>query len=358
MGCGGVSQMGSSIGQAGANIGQVFGGKGQPAQTASNAVQGKSAAIIAHPKVFVATETNCDTSAMPPTAPASNVTIDPANASRFDVSVTQIDKIGVKQETDTLCWAACTEILLRQQNIQVQQKALAHEYVADDDDGDDDEGQAAGLGVMIRALNPDLEPQLDQRGVVPIDLQATTSDQMLSELMSGRLCIVGLVQKDDTTMGHACVVCGATFGKLEPNTFALMNTKVTVNNNANSDDSKAAQSALTPTYGLYSVDLFDPYTGKHRTISGQDFADQTDFLTSHQLAHDILVAALNRPPGSPMPANALVVKSKKYTKNARLARYRQKPDQKAVKTPTSQPVKQTVKQTVKQQPKSNESTKK
>jgi hypothetical protein len=293
------------------------------------------AAVVEPPTIFVAIGDNCVAAAPIPRAPARNVIAAPDNLNKFSVEVSQIDKIGVKQENDTLCWAACTQTLLRQRNINVRQTDLAKEFVADDPDGDDEEGQAAGLGVMIRALNPDLERELDERGAVPIDLYATTSDQMLTELMSGRLCIVGLVEKKGDGMGHACVVCGATFAKLSPNFLNAINLTVTVNNSSTSADSKAARSGLMPTYGLYQVDLFDPFTARHRTMSGEEFHDQAAFLTSQELSREMLVDALKKPPNTQASPGQVVVKAKpKQTKQTQLAAARLTPNQ---NKPTSRP---------------------
>ena len=270
--------------------------------------KGGSSAMVPKPIVYVATSDNCASTAVPPTAPAGNLFMDSSGANRFMVKIADIDRLGVKQQTQTLCWAACTEVLLRQQQIQVDQDELSHEYLDDDANGDNEEGQAAGLGVMIRALNPDLQPQVDARGSIPIDFIPLTSDQMLAELMSGRLCIVGLV-KEGTAMGHACVVCGAQFARLQPNAMSKMNVKVIVNGKTDSNAADAMRSGLMPQYGLYQVDLFDPRTGTHVPMSGQDFQNEVVFLTSHQFARDILLAALQAPPvaASQQPVPGAVV---------------------------------------------------
>jgi hypothetical protein len=148
--------------------------------------------------------------------------------------------------------------------------------------------QSASVGVVIRALNPDLEPQVEAKGAVPIDVFATTSDQMLEELMAGHLCIAGRMEQS-SGIGHACVVCGATFAKLKPST-----ARVTVQASGMGPHAEEAmRTAATPTYGIYDVELIDPEDGVHGTLTGQAFHDQVQFIIDRPYARDMLRAALS-----------------------------------------------------------------
>ena len=292
-----------------------FGGKGAAPDRPD-----RDAALMPPPDVFLASADNAAAEGELPASPAADVVRaagggpgDPA-ANRFTVTV-PVDGVAAVQQTPTLCWAACTQTLLRQEKVEVNQRQLANHFEPDPDN------QTAGVGVIVRALNPDLGPQLDLWGAVPIDLVGLTSDQLLTELMAGRLCVVGLVENPADGMGHACVVCGATFARLNPSPLAVLagspeapvdapppaaappgsaaGTAKAYDPKAYdpaadpAHDADALRSKLSPAYGLYEVELFDPEPGAgHRTMSGDEFRRQAAFFTSHMLARRTLLHAL------------------------------------------------------------------
>ncbi len=266
----------------------------------------RDSSLVPPPTIFVAQADNCQPSADPPAAAAGDVSRDGGAANRFVVQVPHVDAVAVAQASPTLCWAACTQTLLAQQNVPVDQVALGNHFVPDPDN------QTAGVGVIVRALNLDLVPRLEQRGSVPIDLVGTTSDQVLAELLAGHLCLVGLLERPDDPMGHACVVCGATFARLNDGPLAALAGARELpdlsHDLATADDAArlqvdAIRSKMSPRYGLYEVDLFDPDRGgSHRKLSGDAFRRQAVFLTSHNLARQTVLAALGRSPSEPAPA--------------------------------------------------------
>jgi len=261
-------------------------------------------AVLPPPKIFLADDSNRLLVARKPLSQGAEVVADFNDPNKFTVTIPSAERCYAYQDSDTLCWAACTQTLLAQMNIHLNQERLAAEFVPPDADD-----QTAGVGVVIRALNPDLEDQVDQRDVVPIDLQPITSDQLITELLAGRLCIVGLVEDREANMGHACVICGATFAKLK----AGAPVNIAKSSNTSALDAAAEQSEFSPQYGLYSIQIFDPFKDKLggvRPMNAQLFSQQAEFITSHVLARDVLLAALNAPPGV-VQRGRLAVKSKR-----------------------------------------------
>jgi len=310
---GSVIQPHPAIATTGQTTGQIT------ATAQSHGVWPVDTALVPPPTVFLATDANCESDAALPVSPALNVVADASGNNHFKVNVSETDRIGATQQGPTLCWAACTQTLLRQQGAEVNQAALANEFVPDTGDAD----QTAGLGVVTRALNPDLEPQVEQRGAIPITLVSITSDQMLNELMSGHLCIVGLVENREDNIGHACVVCGATFARLKPSALGMLNMTIAVNPSVRSQDNDALKSNLNPAFGLYEVELFDPEPNVGlRKLTAQQFCDQAVFITSHKIARDLLMSALEAPPVLYPNPNQVVVKSKTYIRKEKLARAR------------------------------------
>ena len=277
-------------------------------------------AIVPAPTVFLATADNSDAYARLPVSAVQDVSADPDAANRFTVTVPEITEMGAVQLEPTLCWAACTQTLLKQQEIQVDQKLLARQFVPDTNDDDDE--QTAGIGVVTRALNPDLAPQVEQRGAIPISLVSVTTDQMINELLAGRLCMVGLVEDKDTNMGHACVVCGATFSELKPSaTSGFAPNTVGVNPNIpQTQDDQSLKSHMNPVYGLYEVEIFDPEPKVGtRKLTAQQFCDQVAFITSHQISHNMLEDALRAPDDGAVNFNKVLVVKSKNRQRARVA---------------------------------------
>jgi hypothetical protein len=259
-------------------------------------------AIIPPPAIYQATSDNCKPTADLPSSNSGNVSALPNCGNKFKVGIPQVDQLAQKQATPTLCWAACTQALLRQQSIRVEQADLAKQFVPDN--GESNVDQSAGLGIVMRALNPDLEPQLEQRGALPIDLLPVTSDQLLAELMAGRLCIVGLVEQQGDGEGHACIVCGSTFAVLKPSALSMLSTTVLTNSNISLNGNQPVrQVSQNCSYGLYSVELFDPMSGEHMTLDAQHFCDQAVFITSHQISRGVLLSALQQPSSGTLARN-------------------------------------------------------
>jgi hypothetical protein len=252
--------------------------------------------VLPPPAIFLATGDNCEPSADAPAAPAADVVRVSGAVNRFSVDVPKVDDVAAVQQSPTLCWAACTQMLLRQQKVEIDQHVLGNYFEPDPDD------QTAGVGVILRALNPDLQPKLEQRGAVPVDLVGITSDQMLQELMAGHLCVVGLVDEQNDGYGHACVVCGATFARLHPSPLAMLAGAPAAPDGhpgsaAVATPADAIRSKLSPDFGLYQVELFDPEPGiGRRTVDAATFQKQAVFLTSHILSRQMLLTALGESP--------------------------------------------------------------
>ena len=166
------------------------------------------AVLLPPPAITVASTDQEATYADVPTNTGIPVQRIGSKPNEFSVQVPDIDRVHVMQADGTLCWAACTQMILAQQDIKVDQTSLGNEFRGDQDD------QSASLGVIMRAMNPDLEPQFANKIDVPIELFPITSDQMIGELMHGNLVVAGLVEDPTTGEGHACVVSGATFARI------------------------------------------------------------------------------------------------------------------------------------------------
>jgi hypothetical protein len=85
-------------------------------------------------------------------------------------------------------------------------------------------------------------------------------------------------------------------------------------------DAAALKSQWSPQYGLYSVQIFDPFKDKQggmRPVTAQAFSEQAAFITSHNISREILLQALNTPPGTPLKPGQLAVKSKAYVARER-----------------------------------------
>jgi hypothetical protein len=280
------------------------------------------ASLIPPPKIFLANDHNVLSDAESPTAKGGAV-VSQDSAGRFAVTVPKADKYCVYQISDTDCWAACTQSLLGQVGVVTNQKQLVQDFVPIDADD-----QTASLGTVIRALNPDLMGRVSQRGVIPIDLVAVTSDQMVDELLAGHFCMVGVTEERGDATAHACIVCGATFARLNSALAPLVaqNPNIPQSSSVDPHEGAALLSAIAPKYGLYSIQIFDPYPDKKggfQTLDAQDFCDNAIFLTSRNIARETLMAALQAPAGATQPGQ-VVVKSRAVVNKERAAAIRAK----------------------------------
>jgi hypothetical protein len=251
------------------------------AAIAAAARQNQQAALPS-PDITLASSDNEMASAEVPVNPRNKVQRVGAEPNRFLVEVAAIQNVHASQKTETLCWAACTQMVLAQQGIRADQNALGQEFSGDQED------QSANVGVIMRAMNPDLESRLAHLITVPVQLFGITSDQMIRQLFNGDLVVVGLVADPNFPMGHACIVYGAEFAKLKPH---FMENLFKINNQP------GGQAASPDRYGLISVELFDPEPDVGpRTLTGAEFARQVSFITSRQIARDCILQSLSGKP--------------------------------------------------------------
>jgi hypothetical protein len=243
-----------------------------------------SNAVLPPPSIDVANDSNQMPYADPPTRCRIKPTREEANL--FKVILPNMSHFEATQATGTLCWAACTQMVLAQHGIKVDQETLGAEFRPDK------ENKSANVGVILRALNPDLEPRFKDKLVLPIELFPVTSDQMIQQLLNGDLVVVGLVSPDYPD-GHVCIVYGATFAKKQTNIFSNF---IHINTGDSPPNTPQNQWVLS------GVELFDPWPGNgSRPLTGADFAQQVKFITSRPMARQILLAALNPPPQSRNP---------------------------------------------------------
>ena len=194
---------------------------------------------------------------------------------RFHIQVQGIDKVETEQKSDTLCWAACVQMALAHDRIRSDQTKLGTMFRPDQED------KSANIGVVMRALNPELEPQLDKKLVIPLQIVPFSSDRLVEQLSQSELVIVGLVDEAEGGGGHACIAYGAEFAKTKAG-----EAKQFLGNND-----------IVPTFGLYNVSIFDPWpeTGPDKgfkTLSGQEFKKQVRFIMSRPLAKQAILDAL------------------------------------------------------------------
>jgi len=204
-----------------------------------------------------------------------------AQKNQFHVEVPDIKRVEAQQKTDTLCWAACSQMVLTHDNVpgEHDQVKLGARFRPDRED------KSANDAVIMRAINPDLDAEMDQKRIfLTTQVTPNTSDQLIKQLCANELVVVGLVENKDNPAGHVCIIYGATFGKVKETIF----------------DPLAAAAQMRNVYAIYEVNVFDPWPdtdagGGTRKLTGDQFKEQVQFLTSKPLAHDELFKALHPP---------------------------------------------------------------
>ncbi|MGE3108656.1 MAG: papain-like cysteine protease family protein [Phycisphaerales bacterium] len=217
---------------------------------------------------------------------------------RFDAECERFSAIAVQQETDVWCWAACAQMIHKYYGRDVPQAEIAEKIHKRNADGSVNV-QSAGLDEIVVALNFDLKERWDQYqaqrlenigagkgGSVRTDLAsyinsyidqyAINSDDLVSELQSNTPLVIGL-SASDTSLGHACVVTGATYGIVTPSLFDQWVQK-----------SQSVFGRYPKAYCLDEIHYVDPWDGQHKSLSGSEFKQRVDFMVSKRQARDIL----------------------------------------------------------------------
>lgn len=217
----------------------------------------------------------------------------------FRVRVDGVEGVCSAQEEDAWCWAACVQTVLghtlSRGAVGVSQRQLADYFHG--------EGRVrgAGMAVLVRALAPRIELDLAGQGVdLGADLRIQGADPLVEGLSSGELAVLGLDQGGG--LGHAVVVLGATYARIEDaeRTARLCDVGIRAacaRLGVGSEGEAFLNERVREMNGLYaleSVTVFDPWDGGGvREIEGEELRRTCDFILTQAAAREILTTPYN-----------------------------------------------------------------
>ena len=214
-------------------------------------------------------------------------TVTAIEPTKFELSLDSFKSTAVEQEGPQWCWAACVEMINRVRGITLspdsgqphatQQGILAAHFVGADSD------QGGSQSIVIRALNPDLEARLQQKGEVHLSLkyEFTTSDDIVESLLRGEPAVVGLKFGEQY---HAVVVHGVTVSRQSENAFWKVVREAS---------SRLVAYDGSQLYALHSVKIFDPAPGVGESSMPADvFKARCQMIMTPAVGRTLLYSAL------------------------------------------------------------------
>lgn len=209
----------------------------------------------------------------------------------FEVTLPRFDAVKVTQSRGDWCWAACSEMLLRLDGQEADQKTIVQKF------GDPlADNQAEPETVVMLALNPDLRERFDRtigRLVVPdLGLVPANADDLAREMSRGRALVAGLADPRDSSFGHAVVVVGVRYG-LVSRSFGerlfMDATPATFEQRLHSAGNQGGPRQMVfSRNAVYAVTIWDPLKAQYETLTGEQFSDRVSFLFSRDMAREVL----------------------------------------------------------------------
>jgi hypothetical protein len=271
---------------------------GNVGTVASDAIDGvakrNSTAAAFKPIIYVADEETL-LEFSDPFPVVSRVAVTRKDKNRFSLAIGNMARVAAKQKEEGMCWAACVQMALAVSGKTIDQDRLAHEFREGRED------KSATFGVMVRALCPELEPQLVGRLVMPIQLIPSSSDTLLEELAAGEPVIVGLWEDPNLPVGHMCVVYHSEYAMRK---LSALDAVLAADVQKSASAAPLTDALPVGRAALVNVSLLDPADKEPRGMYAAEFKKQIKFMMSRRMALKLMEDALKAQQESEKPSRS------------------------------------------------------
>lgn len=251
-----------------------------------------------------------------PAPNAPNVIVELLGANRFKVTLDGSWGVFTHQRDDEWCWAACAQMVNDYNRLTSPQIPIVDQETLVSYFKSGEENQAANVSTIMRAICLDLEEQHRERLVtIGAGVIVVGADRLVEDLSRGSMPIVGL---NDGSGGHAVVAISVTYSwtrdGLQMSEMSQQVDKAgTAIGSLRSSVDRATGRASAGTrplgimghagtdvlaklddyynkYAIETISFLDPWSEGEpvRTMSGEEFRLQCDFIMTREVALEIL----------------------------------------------------------------------